>query len=216
MGTVWLGSYGRVCAFHVRIHLNFANFITPRVSKECIHIQPLAGFARAKESLWDTHFLWMPRTVPVLGTSSESQVTFVGALHLCPVKEGEKEYKEKKEDGIKTGWGRQEQKMKNGNMEPGWDRSEWKGHIRMWGRWPREKLWEVVRNRDRMKENSWRGRREGRVITSKRSLDTEQGQRFHVFWISLASWFTSYSIGTKGSAELSTGKQIFLELVVCL
>lgn len=51
----------------------------------------------------------------------------------------------------------------------------------------RGKNWEVMRNRDRMKENSWRGRREGRVITSKRSLDTEQGQRFHVFWISLAS-----------------------------
>lgn len=42
------------------------------------------------------------------------------------------------------------------------------------------KLWEVVENRGRVKDNSWRERREERAMTRKRSLDAEQGQRFRV------------------------------------
>lgn len=49
-----------------------------------------------------------------------------------------------------------------------------------------KKLWEAAGNRGRVKENSWRGRREERAMISKRSLGAEQGQRFWIFLISVA------------------------------
>lgn len=67
------------------------------------------------------------RNCPSPCTSGESQVTLAGALCLCPVKEGEENYREEKVDGKKTGLGRQEQKVKD-DVEMRCNRSEWSGY----------------------------------------------------------------------------------------
>lgn len=98
MGTIWQGSHWRVCAFIVRIHLNFANLQALDPLRSVFILSLLQGLQEPRR-VFKADISRMPGTVPDLGTSGESQVTFAGALHLCPVKEGEKKYGEEK-----SGW----------------------------------------------------------------------------------------------------------------